>query len=165
MCAYDRFADFSVSGRRRARPWWDVNVVTLVVEDLVEQYVALWNDPDPARRRETIRELWAARGEQLLQPPHAMQEAAHAIGFNLDALAARGYAELETRVSRAYAEFVAPGQYVFRRRDTPTRVANVVKFRWEMVQQADGQVAAVGLEFLVLDPEDRIISDYQFIES
>ncbi len=139
--------------------------MTRVVDDLVEQYLALWNDPDPAHRRETVRELWAARGEQLLQPPVAMQEAAQAIGFSLDALAARGHAELETRVSRAYADFVAPGQYVFRRRDTPTRVANVVKFRWEMVQRVDGQVAAVGLEVLMLDAEDRIISDYQFIES
>jgi alkanesulfonate monooxygenase SsuD/methylene tetrahydromethanopterin reductase-like flavin-dependent oxidoreductase (luciferase family) len=38
-------------------------------EELAQRYVALWNDPDPARRRETLRSLWAADGVQLLQPP------------------------------------------------------------------------------------------------
>jgi hypothetical protein len=30
---------------------------------------------------------------------------------------------------------------------------------------ADGQVAGVGLEFLILGPDGRIRRDYQFIES
>jgi hypothetical protein len=34
-----------------------------------------------------------------------------------------------------------------------------------MVSTEDGSVAAVGLEFLVIDAEGRIRSGYQFIES
>jgi hypothetical protein len=45
------------------------------------------------------------------------------------------------------------------------RLRDVVKFRWEMVGKATGEVAGVGLEFLVLDEEGRIRTDYQFIES
>jgi hypothetical protein len=141
------------------------STIDTAASDLVERYVALWNDGDPAHRSEMIRQLWSAHGEQLLEPPQEMQEASRKIGFTLTALRARGLSELETRVTRAYEEFVAPGQYLFRRHDTASRVGNVVKFRWEMVQRADEQVAAIGLEFLVLDDDGRIRSDYQFIES
>lgn len=41
----------------------------------------------------------------------------------------------------------------------------VVTFNWEMVQPATGEVLAVGLEFLRLDEEGRVVSDYQFIVS
>ena len=41
----------------------------------------------------------------------------------------------------------------------------MVKFRWEMVSTTDGSVAGIGLEFLVIDADGRIRSDYQFIES
>ena len=51
----------------------------------------------------------------------------------------------------------------FRRRDDVERLADVVKFHWEMVS-AGGEVAAVGLEFLVLARDGRIRIDYQFIE-
>jgi alkanesulfonate monooxygenase SsuD/methylene tetrahydromethanopterin reductase-like flavin-dependent oxidoreductase (luciferase family) len=135
------------------------------VDTLAARYVALWNDPDPARRAETLRELWTPRGAQLLQPPSEMIESAQRIGFSLDILEARGYEALETRVSRAYAEFVAPGKFEFRQRDAAKRVENVVKFRWEMVERLSGAVAAIGLEVLVLDGDDRIVTDYQFIET
>jgi hypothetical protein len=45
------------------------------------------------------------------------------------------------------------------------RLRDVVKFRWKMVSTKDGAVAGLGLEFLVIDAEGRIRSDYQFIES
>jgi hypothetical protein len=88
-----------------------------------------------------------------------------AAGFGLTArLQAHGYDELEDRVARAYEEFVAPGAFVFRRRDDATRLENVVKFHWEMMPANGGEAAAVGLEFLVLDDDGRIRVDYQFIE-
>ena len=40
----------------------------------------------------------------------------------------------------------------------------MVKFRWQMVSK-DGEVAGVGLEFLVLAHDGRIRRDFQFIES
>jgi hypothetical protein len=131
---------------------------------LIQRYVALWNEPDPTARREGIRELWAAEGVHLLQPPLEARNIAAAIGFDLTALEARGHAALEVRVARAYEEFVAPGEFRFRAQDDGDRVGDMVKFRWDMVSATAG-VAAVGLEILVLDPDGRITADYQFIEA
>jgi hypothetical protein len=74
------------------------------------------------------------------------------------------HAALEARATSAHEQFIAPGEFSFRRRDDVQRLADVVKFRWEMVSK-DGEVAGVGLEFLVLAPDGRIRRDYQFIES
>jgi hypothetical protein len=52
----------------------------------------------------------------------------------------------------------------FRARDDGARVGDAVKFRWEMVTSS-GEVAGVGLEFVLLDADGRIGTDYQFIES
>lgn len=132
---------------------------------LVERYVALWMEPDPEVRRRTIRELWAPDGAHVLEPPREIRDAARALGFHVPALEARGYEALEARVARAHEEFVAPGRFVFRPRDDASRLHDVVKFRWEMVPKGGGAVAGVGLEILVLDAEDRVRTDYQFIET
>jgi hypothetical protein len=65
---------------------------------------------------------------------------------------------------RAYEEFVAAGQYTFRLAGESKRVADAVRFTWEMVS-TDGTVAGVGLEVVVLAADGRIQRDYQFIES
>ena len=132
---------------------------------LADRYVALWNERDPDRRRAAIAELWTEDGMHILQPPQEMREIAVRPGIGLTAwLEARGHAALEARAASAYGEFIAPGEFRFRRRDNVERLADVVKFNWEMVSE-DGEVAGVGLEFLVLGPDGRIERDYQFIES
>jgi len=68
------------------------------------------------------------------------------------------------RVTRAYQEFVAPGEFTFKPRDNADRLHNVVKFNWEMISSRGGEVAGVGLEILILDEDGRIKTDYQFIE-
>jgi hypothetical protein len=94
-----------------------------------------------------------------------MREAAAGPWLGLTArLEARGHAALEVRATSAYEEFVAPGEFRFRRRDDVKRLDDVVKFRSEMVSRR-GEVAGVGLEFLVIAPDGRIQTDYQFIES
>jgi hypothetical protein len=52
-------------------------------------------------------------------------------------------------------EFVAPGEFTFRRRDNVARLGDVVKFSWDMVPTR-GNPAGCGLEFLVLAPDGRI---------
>jgi hypothetical protein len=132
--------------------------------ELADRYVGLWNEPDPIRRRATVAELWTEDGVHVLQPPREMREAAAAPGIGLTArLEARGHAALEARATSAHEEFIAPGTYTFRRRDNVERLGDVVKFNWEMVS-GGGEVAGVGLEFLVLAGDGRIRCDYQFIE-
>jgi hypothetical protein len=77
---------------------------------------------------------------------------------------ARGHAELEKRVARAHEEFIAPDQFSFRLAGEAKRLADAVRFAWEMVS-TDGAVAGVGAEFLVLAADGRIQLDYQVIES
>jgi hypothetical protein len=130
---------------------------------LADRYVAVWNEPDADRRRDAIAGLWSEDGVHILEPPDDILEAARKQGF-VPSLEARGHEALETRVTRAYDEFIAPGEFAFRRRDNVVRLADVVKFNWEMVGASDGETVALGLELLVLDGDGRIRVDYQFIE-
>ncbi|HEY9391912.1 MAG TPA: hypothetical protein VIR27_19345 [Mycobacteriales bacterium] len=134
------------------------------VDDLTDRYVAVWNEPDAEHRRAAIRELWSADAIHVLQPPKEMLQTAEGLGFDRLVLEARGHRALEFRVTRAHEAFVAPGTFVFRSRGNADRLHDVVKFSWEMVSQDGSEVAGVGLEVLILGPDGRIVSDYQFIE-
>lgn len=133
--------------------------------ELVRRYVAVWHEPDAGRRRQAIRELWAADGAHILQPPREVREAAAGLGFPATTLQAHGHDALEARVTRAYEEFVAPGGYTFQPRDNAALLGDVVKFNWEMLPVGGGPAAAAGLEVLVLDADGRIKADHQFIEA
>jgi hypothetical protein len=138
---------------------------TRKAEQLADRFIALWNEPDPERRRRMIAELWTEDGSQILQPPQEMLEIAARPGLGMAAtLEARGHAELEARAATAYEQWVGSGELSFRRRDDVERLHDVVKFHWEAVSP-DGEVTAVGLDFLVLGAEGRIRRDYVFIES
>jgi len=131
--------------------------------ELVDRFVAIWSEPNAERRRTMVRELWTEDALHVFQPPQEVLDAAE--GLNVTAIfQSRGHAELEDRVARAYEEFIAPGQYSFKLAGEPKRVADAVRFTWEMVA-TDGSVAGVGLEFVVLAADGRIQLDYQFIES
>jgi hypothetical protein len=131
--------------------------------ELVDRFVAIWNEPNAEQRRTMVRQLWTEDALHVFQPPQEVLDAA--AGLNVTAIfQARGHAELEDRVARAYAEFIAPGQFSFRLAGEPKRVADAVRFTWEMVS-TDGAVAGVGLEFFVLAADGRIQLDYQFIEA
>jgi len=130
-----------------------------------DAFMALWNEPDPDRRRQHVASLWTEDGVQILQPPQEMKEIASRPGIGLATwLQARGHAELLARAATVYGEFVAPGEFHFRRRDDVEHLADVVKLRWEMVSR-EGNVMAVGLDFLVLAPDGRILRDYVFVEA
>jgi hypothetical protein len=147
----------------RSQPTQKENAMLLDPKELVGCYMAVWNEPDAERRRNAIAELWTEDGVQLLQPPQEVREIAAGLGLT-PTLQARGHDELEVRVTRAFEEFVAPGEFAFRARDNADRLDNVVKFNWEMVPTSGGDPAAVGLGILVLDDGARIRMDYQFIE-
>jgi hypothetical protein len=132
-------------------------------DELFDKYVALWNEQDAERRRERVIELWAPEARQVLKPPVEVTEVASGLGMTVT-LEARGHDQLENRVTRAYDEFVVSGGYAFRRRGDAEQLDQVVKFRWEMVPNGGGPVAGVGLEILILDPDGRIATAYQFIE-
>jgi hypothetical protein len=130
---------------------------------LADRYVAMWNESDAERRRALVADLWADDAAHILDPPEEMRAIAARPGLGLTSqLEARGHAELVARATSAYEEWVARGGFRFRRGDDAARVADVVTFHWEMVDP-DGEVAAGGLDFLVLRPDGRIVRDYQFV--
>jgi hypothetical protein len=133
-------------------------------EQLADRYLAVWNEPDPEVRRTSVEQLWTEDGLHLLEPPEEIVKRATEIGVTAS-LAARGHDELFTRVTRAYDEFVAPGQYEFRRHGDAAALQDMVKLRWAMVPAGGGEVLAVGIDLLLLGPDGRIVSDYQFIEA
>jgi len=131
--------------------------------ELAEKYVALWNEPDADRRRRTIAELWTEEGRHVLQPPQEIREIAARPGIAMTAmLEARGYEEIEARAASAYEHWVGSEGLSFRARDDAERLGDVVKFHWEAVVK-DGEVFAVGLNFLVLAADGRIERDYTFV--
>jgi hypothetical protein len=136
----------------------------MTTTNLVERYVELWNEPDEPRRRALVRELWAKGGRQVLKPPVEMRERAAALGFPSATLEVRGHDELDIRVERAYAEFIAPGEYAFRLRDAPVRLQDAIMFSWSMVRTKDGTPAGGGREVLLVDDDGKIGVDYQFID-
>ncbi len=132
--------------------------------DLATTYVRLWNDPDEEARRRSVRDLWAPGGRPVLLAPQEMRQQAAALGFPTPLLEVRGHEELDARVTRAYEAFVGSGNFVFRLREAPVRLQDAVSFGWEMVPAGGGEPAGGGREFLLLDADERIRVDYQFID-
>src|SRR5262249_5832855 len=64
----------------------------------------------------------------------------------------------------ANEKWVRDQSFVFRPRKDITAHHNVVKLVWEMVSASGGEVAAAGLNVLILGRDGRIRADYQFSE-
>ena len=122
--------------------------MTIDAQQLADRYAAVWNEPDPAVRRAEIEQLWRPDGEHFVKTKEA-----------------RGYAALEERVSGAYDKNVRIGGHTFRAVRNAQGLHDVITFNWEMIEPATLEVLAVGLEFLRVDADGRIVSDHQFIVS
>jgi hypothetical protein len=115
--------------------------------NLVERYVAVWNEPDETARRKRVAELWAQDGAHFTSTSEA-----------------RGHDAISARIARAFDRFVGPGEFIFRALNNIDAHHNTIKFNWAMVPVAGGMVQTVGFDFFLLDGQGRIRADYQFIE-
>jgi hypothetical protein len=118
------------------------------IQTFVQNYIAVWNEPDAGRRRQLIRTLW--------------QEDAHHLARTLEAV---GHAGIEKRVADAYDKWVQEKGNVFRLRDGVDGHHGTVKLRWEMLPATGGEPISIGFDFLVLGGDSRIRTGYQFIEA
>jgi len=116
------------------------------LNDFVDRYVAVWNEPDSARRRQRIAALWSASGASLQRvlEPH-------------------GHAAIEARVAASYDKWVHGRGYVFRPAGPAFGHHDAVMCNWEVVAP-DGVVVSLGLSFLLLDPYGLVHTDLQFPE-
>jgi hypothetical protein len=113
-------------------------------EQLVDDYVAVWNEGAAARRRERIRSVWAADGRTCYRLADS-----------------HGYEAIEQRVVGSWRRWLGEGKYLFR----PAAWRghhDAVQLRFELIRLEDGAVEARGLSFLLLDEEGRVARDYQF---
>jgi len=115
-------------------------------QKLADRYVAVWNETDAVRRRQSIADLWALDGE-------------HYVGTQ----EVRGYEALEKRIVGSHVKNVRDGGHRFRAARDARALHDVVTFHWEMLPADREEVVAAGLEFLIIDAEGRIRIDYQFV--
>ena len=129
--------------------------------ELADRYVAIWNEPDPERRRAAVKELWSEGGVQVLNPPQEVRESAATLAMS-PIFESRGHSELEARVTRAYEQF--SDKYEFRRSGDAGRLQDVLTFRWEAILRDSGESDAGGRHVFLLDPDGRIRRDYLFVD-
>jgi hypothetical protein len=116
------------------------------VQMLADEYVELWNERDPARRRLAIEHLWTPDGT-------------HYVGER----EARGYDSLMRRVTGSHEKNVRDAGCRFRAAKDAKSLRDAASFHWEMIEPRTERVAATGLEFLLLSADRKILVDYQFI--
>jgi len=117
------------------------------LDGFITRYVAIWNEPNPDARHEWIAATWGERASLF----NRVNEY-------------HGHAGIEEAVKRSYELFVARG-FVFRARAQPVSHHGAIRFTWEMITTADGEVDSIGTQFMVLGEDGRIRLDYQFIET
>ena len=113
---------------------------------LADRYVAVWNERDEECRRTAIPALWVPDGRHFV----AAREA-------------QGYPDLEQRIRGSHEKNVRDDGNRFRAVPGARRLRDAVTFHWEMLPAGADTVLAKGLEFLLVDDDDRILVDYQFI--
>ncbi len=112
-------------------------------EALIERYVALWNEHDPALRRAAVEALWAPDGQMVNRVRRY-----------------EGHAAVEEGVTRSYEAFVARG-YRFEA-DAWRAHHDALLFLWVM-RDARGALDSRGTNFIQL-ADGRIVLDHQFAD-
>lgn len=117
------------------------------LDSFVTRYMAMWHEPDAAKRRAIVADLFA--------------EDAHNITSRSEQ---RGIDGITARVKRAHDEWVAQKNYVFVPAGNTSAQYNLVKFFWHMVPKGGGKIEALGLDVFVMNEAGKIAALYQFNE-
>jgi hypothetical protein len=135
------------------------------LKQLIDRWIAQWNEPSPDERRRQIRDVWAEDGYQIMvNPPHGIRETADRYGVPVPPVEVCGHDAMYARVTRAYEMFIAGGEYVFERQGEVIRQAGAaVALTWVMRSRADGSIAGSGLEVLTFGRDGRVRTDHQFV--
>jgi hypothetical protein len=120
-----------------------VQVTPTVASDIVDRYVAVWNEPDPAARDAAIAGLWAPDATEFL-----------------DSKSFYGHDELAGRVARAHEAFVATGKYAVTSAGDLARHHDIITFTAQLTTPA-GEVDWESRIFLLIGADGLIQEDYQ----
>jgi len=135
------------------------------LKQLVDQWIAQWNEPEPRQRRRLVDQVWAEDGYQVMvNPPEGIRATAATYGVPFPAVEIRGRDAMYARVTRAYEMFIAAGEYVFEQHGEIVRHAGAaVTLTWVMRSRADGSIAGTGLEVLTFDADVHVRSDHEYV--
>ncbi|MBO2451958.1 hypothetical protein J4573_33060 [Actinomadura barringtoniae] len=123
----------------------DLHLTAATAERIAERYLAVWSEPDAARRLATIKELWAEDGVEYVEEAEF-----------------RGHAELDARIAQAYEAFVGSGRFTV----TP---AGDVRWHHDVITMTvhlttpSGESAWAARAVLIIGADDLIRQDYQFV--
>jgi hypothetical protein len=112
---------------------------------LVERYLAAWNETDPDARRTAIASLWSDRGRYV--DPLADVEGHDQISALIDGV--------QQQVPGHVFELVG---------DEVDAHHNVARFQWQLVPSAGGEPVAIGFDVAVTGEDGRIESVLGFLD-
>jgi hypothetical protein len=114
------------------------------MQEIVEKYLAAWNETDPAKRRALVDEVWAENGSYT------------------DPLAdVRGRAEIDGLIGAVQQQF--PG-FVFTLGGTVDAHHDQARFTWQLGPAGAAEAPVVGFDVAVLDGAGQIGSVYGFLD-
>jgi hypothetical protein len=113
------------------------------LQDLVERYLAGWNETDPAARRLLVEDLWAEDGR-----------------YTDPLVAATGREDIAAMIGAVQGQF--PG-LVFTLAGPVDAHHHIARFTWELGPRA-GEALVVGFDVLVADGDGRIGSVHGFLD-
>ena len=114
------------------------------MQEIVERYLAAWNETDAAKRRSLVDGLWAADGSYT------------------DPLAdAHGRAEIDGLIGAVQQQF--PG-FVFTPGGAVDAHHDQVRFTWHLGPAGAAEPVVIGFDVAVLDGDGQIRSVYGFLD-
>jgi hypothetical protein len=133
-----------LDGLRPRHPTPAKEIIVSDLTELVDRYLAVWNEPDAPTRRRAIADLWAADG-----------------GYTDPLAAVDGPTAIDGLISAARAQF--PG-YVFQLGGPVDAHHNIARFHWHLVPEAGGEPLVIGFDVAVATEDGRLDRVYGFLD-
>ena len=115
------------------------------VTQVVESYIAAWNERDTVRRRELLAKTWTEGGSYV--DPHR---------------GGTGYEQLSAMIQTVQDAFAPP--YRFRLKSSVDEYGDRVRFQWEAGGIKDAPLHFVGTDFAILASDGRFQSVTGFVD-
>ena len=113
------------------------------MQEIIERYIAAWNETDPGRRRELVDSLWTADGSYT------------------DPLAdAHGRDEIDGLIGAVQDQFP---DFVFTLGGPVDANHNQARFSWHL-GPAGGEPVVIGFDVAVLDADGQLASVHGFLD-
>jgi SnoaL-like domain len=114
------------------------------VNELIDRYVATWNETDPALRRKAVAEVWTADG-----------------GYVDPLTDVTGHDAIVAKIVEAQDMF--PG-HRFRLAGPVDAHHNIARFTWELAPSAEAEAIVVGFDVAVISADGRLQNVHGFLD-